>query len=294
MDAIRHIILHYHFFKNAGSTLARSLERNFAERFVLFDSAHYNRRIQPAELLSFTNAHPQILAISSHHLRPPAPKQDKVQFHEMLLLREPLDRLGSMYAFYRRATVTPDPLTQEAKRRTLRDFFLYLIDNQPNLVSNAQVNLIANGGAQIPDERDAEKATILLCSIPVLGVADDFDHFALVAEHCLRPSFPHLDLSYAPENVTPGRKNSLPDRLRLFASECGTTLFDKLQELNRLDTALVHAASEELQRRVEWIGFREIHLREFRRRIATQKRLYMIARKRLRLQRAWRRVKRFF
>lgn len=294
MDEIRHIILHYHFFKNAGSTLARSLERNFAERFVSFDTASYNGRIHPLELLAFTNAHPQILAISSHHLRPPAPKQNEAQFHEMLLLRDPLDRLGSMYAFYRRATVTPDPLTQEAKRRTLREFFLYLVDYQPNLVSNAQVNLIANGGAQIPDEGDAEKARVLLYDIPSLGVADKFDHFALTAEHYLRRFFPQLDLSYVPENATPGRKDTLPDRLRALKSECGTSLFNKLQELNRLDTALVHAAREELQRRVEQTGLREIHFREFRRRIANQKRHHMITSTRLRVQRAWGRLKRLF
>jgi hypothetical protein len=294
MGKIRHIILHYHFFKNAGSTLARSLERNFAERFVSFDTAHYNRRIQPNELLSFTDAHPQILAISSHHLRPPAPKHDNLQFHEMLLLRQPLDRLRSMYAFYRRAAVNQDPLTQEAKRRNLPDFFLYLIDNHPNLVTNAQVNLVANGGAQIPEESDAKRARTLLFSMAMLGVAHNYDHFALAAEHCLRPFFPHLDLSYVPENVTPGRKNTLPDRLREFSNECGPTLFNKLQELNRLDQELVEATSGELKRRVEEMGFREIHLKEFRRRIATQKRLYIIAKKRLRLQRAWKRVKRFF
>lgn len=294
MGEIRHIILHYHFFKNAGSTLARSLERNFAEHFVAFDAAHYNRRIRPDELLCFIDTHPQILAISSHHLRPPAPKYDNVQFHEMLLLRDPLDRLRSMYAFYRRAEVNQDPLTGEAKRRNLQDFFSYLIENHLNLATNAQVNLVANGGAKIPDDADAGRACTLLRSMAMTGVAHSFDHFALAAERHLRVFFPHLDLSYVPENVTPGRKDALPDRLREFSNECGPTLFHKLQELNRLDHELVQAASEDLKRRVEEMCFREIHLKEFRRRVATQKRLYMIATRHLRLQRAWKRVKRFF
>jgi hypothetical protein len=285
---MRHIIIHYHIFKNAGSTVAAMLERNFADRFASFDSPAHDKRLQPGELVAFVNSNPQVTAISSHHLRPPAPRIEGVQFYEILIFRHPLDRLRSMYDFYRSAAVNQDPLTREAKRLSVSHFFELLIRTAANLVTNAQLNLLANGGARIPDDQDAQRGLAMIKDFAVVGVAENFDECALTAEYRLHAPFPGLDLSYVPENVTRSRANDLELRLRRFAERCGQTLYRRLVELNRLDSGLVAAAAGESERRYVAAGLGAAQLREFRKRLRGKKILFAIARGRRQLSRLWR------
>lgn len=267
MGEMRHVIIHYHIFKNAGSTLAAALERNFGNCFAYFDAPRYDKRIQPTDLIAFVEANPQVAVISSHHLRPPAPQLEGVQFEEILILRNPLDRLRSMYEFYRRTAVNQDPLTLIAKKVPMAQFFEHLLHEFPNMVTNAQLNLVANGGGRIPDQEDARRAASMLKRMTVVGVAEMFDECAVAAEYSLRPFFPHLDLSYRLENVSPGRLNTLQSRLQQFASKCGDGLYRRIEQANQLDAELVDAAASELGHRLDGMGFAQVHRREFSTRV---------------------------
>ena len=267
MARARNIILHYHIFKNAGSTFSMALERNFGQSFGQLHAPHHDERISADALLDFVQVRPDIVAISSHHLSPPAPATDSVQFHEVLLLRDPLDRIRSMYDFYRRAAITDDPLTLEAKCVALPEFLEYLIETRQNLVSNAQTNVVANAGAKIPENCDLNRALAILRATAVVGVVENFDFCVLQAEHSLRPLFPELDLSYVRENVTPFRAKELQSRLDRFRQACGEKLYTKLVELNRFDMELVAAAGAESLRRWRDISRQPMRLRNFRRRV---------------------------
>lgn len=291
---MRHVIIHYHIFKNAGSTVAAALARNFGSGFASFDTPFHNKRIQPDELIAFVKSNPSVFAISSHHLRLPAPKLPDIHFHEILILRNPLDRLRSMYDFYRRVSINNDPLTREAKRLNLSQFFSYVLESFPNLITNSQLNLVANGGARVPDVEDARKGAAMLSDIAVVGVAENFDECAITAESSLKGAFPNLDLSYAPENVSPGRGKDLESRLRSLAETCGTELYQRLRSANELDDALVRAAALESARRFRELSSAQEQLCGFVTRVARRKVLYEKARRRLRLQHLWKRATRPF
>jgi len=267
MARARNIILHYHIFKNAGSTFSMALERNFGHSFAQLHAPHHDERISGDQLLNFVHVRPDIIAISSHHLSPPAPATDSVQFHEVLLLRDPLDRIRSMYDFYRRAAITDDPLTLEAKCVALPEFLEYLIETRQNLVTNAQTNVVANAGTKIPGNYDLNRALATLRATAVVGVVENFDFCVLEAEHSLRPLFPELDLSYVRENVTPFRAKELQSRLDRFRQACGEKLYTNLVELNRFDMELVAAARAESLRRWRTINRQQMRLRNFRRRV---------------------------
>jgi hypothetical protein len=87
--------------------------------------AHLHRRrhdstVTKTDLFDFLLAHPEIRAVSSHHLRFPKPESDEFFFVDAIFLRHPLDRLRSMYDFYRRmAEDNGDPLTEHAKHLDL-------------------------------------------------------------------------------------------------------------------------------------------------------------------------------
>ena len=294
MDKIRHIIMHYHIFKNAGSTVVSALKRNFGENFATFDSARYNQRLQPEALVDFLKGRPNLIAISSHHFFPPLPPIDGIQFHEMLILRHPIDRLRSMYDFFRRMEVNENLLTVEAKRLTLPAFLELLIQIRPHLLTNAQVNVVANGGGRIPRKEDADRAIHSLKTVAVLGVVEAFELFALNAEHSLSQVFPRCDFSYIPENVSPGRERDLGSRLRQFATLCGQDLYSKIVSLNQYDTHLVEAAAVESRRRSQDIPFANFRIRELRTRGVRRKLFTGIANNQGRLQRFWNRAARIF
>ena len=283
----RNVIIHYHIFKNAGTTLASALARNFEKEFASIDSSHYNRRLWPQDLIRYLEANPQVAAISSHHLRPPAPTMPGVNFHELLLLRHPLDRIRSMCDFYRRAEVNSDLLTEQAKRLPLPAFAKFVIDNMPNVLADAQLNLVANGGARIPNPEDLDRATPIITTIQGVGVVEEMDIFAVVAEHSLCRMFPQLDLSHNRENVSRGRAHHLNSRLRSFSLACGQTIYEKLVSLNRLDAKLVELARIEARRRLKEIPSPERQLREFRKRVSRSELTYRVEQACQNVERLW-------
>jgi hypothetical protein len=272
----RNVIIHYHIFKNAGTTLASALAMNFGKEFASIDSSHYNRRLWPQDLIAFLDANPQVAAISSHHLRPPAPTVPGLNFHELLLLRHPLDRIRSMCDFYRQAAVNSDPLTEQAKRLRLPAFVKFVIDTMPNVIADAQLNLVANGGARIPNHEDLDRATPIITAMRGVGVVEEMEIFAVVAENSLCKIFPQLDLSHNRENVSRGRAHQLSSRLSSFSVACGETIYEKLVSSNRLDAKLVELARTEARRRLHEIPSPETQLREFKKRIIRSELAYRV------------------
>src|SRR5713101_1426026 len=140
-DSRRQVILHYHIFKNAGTTVESILKNHFRARFARFDSDDYNSTVSNEALLEFLAVHSEVVAITSHHLRPPKPVDDHFVFHDILFLRHPVARLWSTYEFYRRSDLETDPLAGAAKTRSAQEFFQLLTEDYPYHVNNAQVNL---------------------------------------------------------------------------------------------------------------------------------------------------------
>lgn len=288
---MRHIILHYHVFKNAGSTFAATLKRNFGERFATYDSERYNARLLPGDLIGFIQDNSSLVALSSHNFFPPAPHLEGVEFHEVLILRDPVDRIRSMYDFYRRERIGENPLTREAKRLKLPGFVELLMETRPHLIINPQTNLIANGGGAFPTKKDAERAALFVRSIAVTGVVERYELCALGAEQVFRPLFPDCDFSYVPENVSRGRAHDLRTRRQQFRVSCGEELYRKVVDLSELDTELTEIAAAESIRRFEKIISRQTALRRFRRRVAYRTIASRIANRRAQVQRLWSRTK---
>jgi Sulfotransferase family len=260
----RRVILHYHIFKNAGTTVDSILHQNFRVRFATFDSDDHNSFIPNHALLNFLEAHPELAAVASHHLRLPKPVDKRFIFYDIVFLRHPIARLWSTYGFYRRMDRGKDPLAAVAQTRDVREFFQLLIKDYPEHTCNSQVNLIANAGDRIPARSDLPRAAEIVKQASVLGVAELFDESAVCAECSLRPAFKQLDFSYVAQNVTAGRPKSLDEQLVNFQQNCGKDMLDELQQRNQLDLSLVSIATEELVRRFNQIPLHSRRLEHLR------------------------------
>jgi hypothetical protein len=100
MSYERVIILHYHLFKNAGTSVDAMLKENFVDRWVTreFPGMNHNNTALVEEWIRET---PQAVAYSSHTMMGPIPKVEGVKIISLLLLRDPIERIKSAYRFER-------------------------------------------------------------------------------------------------------------------------------------------------------------------------------------------------
>lgn len=103
--ADRTVILHYHFFKNAGTSFDGILRRNFPGRWV---SQEFDSGNNSAAVADWILAHPEAAAFSSHTANGPLPVVPGVRVISALFLRDPVERIRSAYLFERRQTFPED------------------------------------------------------------------------------------------------------------------------------------------------------------------------------------------
>ena len=95
----RCVLVHYHIFKNAGSSVDFALQRSFGSRWATFEGCHAHDVQTSEQLGQFLESRPELCAVSSHLARPPLPFSG---CRPIVFLRHPLLRARSVYEFTRR------------------------------------------------------------------------------------------------------------------------------------------------------------------------------------------------
>lgn len=264
----RFVALHYHIFKNAGSTIDFALRRSFGRGFVDFHGEHDDAVLVADDLLALVRDDPSIVAISSHHIRYPRPRARGFVFFDVCFVRHPLSRIRSLYHYGRRT----DPghwLAQLANAHDEAGFVAHLVDHLPHMLTDVQLNHIANGGAfaRAAGPHDLERAIATLLDMSVPGVVELFDESLVAGEFFLRPAFPALDFAYVAQNVSAPdghRPTGRDDQLDLCRNAWGGDTFDAVLALNRWDLRLHAAAGDEVRRRLAMLPHADARLDEFR------------------------------
>ncbi|HEY7391010.1 MAG TPA: hypothetical protein VH640_21005 [Bryobacteraceae bacterium] len=265
---MRCVLLHYHIFKNAGSTIEEMLERSFRGAFSRIETPDREGLVSNQDLLHFLKQNPSIKAISSHQLRYPTPRFPGFLFLDICLLRDPIDRIRSIYDFYHSHPATGDPLSDLAQG-SLGYFVAGLVEQQPLYIRNVQVNQLACGGdSDEPEGKDLLVATERIRSAAFLGVLDCFNKGMVAAEHRLQPVFPELDCALPAENVTGGLEGSLAQRIEKVRAACDESVYAELLRWNELDIRLLDCARAEVERRFRLVPDACAKLQEFEQRIS--------------------------
>lgn len=271
---MRHILLHHHLFKNAGSTLDTALERTLEGGYAPFHPKESDDgRVYPEALYDYLGKNPDIRALSSHHFfgrdfnsdlesRLLFEKEKNYFFHDAVLLRHPISRLTSMYVYYRTLPQGESPMCEAAHELPLAEFLDFLIGYHPNFAINPQVTIFGCDDYGVPpSSENLERALARLKKVTVLGTVEEYARTMVVAEYFLQPLFGGAQLHFARyENVSnhtllPGYDGSLQS----IEAIIGAPLFSQLCDLNNLDIELCLAVRKELYRRSTYI--RDFHLR---------------------------------
>lgn len=239
---MRCVLLHYHFFKNAGTTIEEILAHSFGH-FARLDNPNPNQPISNAELLDYLECNPQIQAVSSHHINYPVPQAPGYLFFDICILRDPIDRIRSTYDYFREKPFPGIDLSDLANESTLPEFLERLVERAPFYANDVQVNLVANGEwDHPPGQDDLDRATRRILNASFLGVVDLFKESLIAAEHRLKPIFPTLKCAQPAANVSASRTQVVEDI-------CPPAILEQLRHLNKLDFELVNRARAEVLQR---------------------------------------------
>jgi len=190
-------------------------------------------------------------------------------FFDVCFLRDPIDRIRSMYDFFREKPAPADPVSELANASGLGRFVARMVEEFPHFVNDAQVVLIANGSVydHPPGELDLERATGTMLRSSLPGVVDRFEESLVAGQYFLGPVFSNLDCAAVPVNVSRRAGSSLRSRLREVRRACGARLYSQLESLNELDYKLLKRTRSEVLRRYGLVPDREARLSLLRARI---------------------------
>ncbi|NCQ25209.1 MAG: hypothetical protein COW54_06170 [Rhodobacteraceae bacterium CG17_big_fil_post_rev_8_21_14_2_50_63_15] len=230
----RHIILHYHLFKNAGTSLDAILRQNFGPRWL---SAEFPMEHGPNTSLveAWIRQTPEGRAYSSHTALGPLPEIAGVEVIPVILLRDPIARIRSAYHFERQQAVE----TWEAHLARTQDFAGYvrtrLARDGDRQCRNFQTYRLASLiPGEAPELDRARQALSLVLARGVLGRVEAFDAAMTRLSDRIRPHHPAFTWHSLRANA---RRNAahtpVPD-----------TLLAELNAANADDFALLAAFSE--------------------------------------------------
>ena len=98
MSKKKNICLHYHIFKNGGTTIEWILKKNFGKYAISRDTNSPKGILDNQIILDEIKKNERIKAISSHQIRFPLPKHENEIFIPILFIRNPIDRIFSIYS----------------------------------------------------------------------------------------------------------------------------------------------------------------------------------------------------
>lgn len=266
---MRFVLLHYHILKNAGTTVESILGRSFGAGFARLDFSQPDALVPNGDLISFLERNPHIRAVSSHQTRYPRPESSGVVFFDLCFLRDPIDRLRSMYDDFRHRPPSEDPVSKLARECGPGEFVAGLVAEHPHLVNDPQVILLANRGAydHPPGRADLERAIEVMLKMSFVGVVDLFNESCVAGQYYLNPVFPALGFAALPANTSASAHGGLAERQRRFRAACARRVYAQLRDLNALDHELVRRARAEVRRRFQLTPDHESRLLALRKRI---------------------------
>jgi hypothetical protein len=255
------IILHYHIFKNAGSTIEYILKNNFKDNHHDIHGSNENSSVTLSEIEKFTHSNPTTISLTSHHLRYPVSDFENYKIIDIVYIRHPIDRLYSMFAYYDKIK------WQTAQKLLISDnfpeFLEKILEIQPFNSINSQTNFFSNASDYYfpPNDLDLEKAIRYAKKVRWLGTVDQFDKSIKTAKYFLNPIFKNLNIDYITQNTTTNPSIQLDIELKIntLKSKFGKVI-DLAIEYNSLDIKLWEACNQEINRRYSYTTTRNSSL----------------------------------
>ena len=248
----RKIVLHYHLFKNAGTSIDQILKKNFGEhrwRNQEFSKVGRTSAILSGESCSgaveeWLCANPEVLVLSSHTAVMPLPNIPAATVFPILFVRHPLTRLQSAYFFQRQQfqTGVDKMATRLAAHSDFAGYINGLLARKNNSVARNFTAVRLAAAIPGPTDQLEQRALQALNILPFVGAVELFNRSLRVMEHWLRPHFPGFRADPVWRNATQGQPRSMSDRLDQIRDDLGPRLYEQALQVNQVDLVVHNAA----------------------------------------------------
>lgn len=251
---MRNVIVHYHIYKNSGTSFDSILTHNFGEKHILFDGPFPFFTISQDQLDRIISRKRETIAFSSHQIVLPQPVSLDYKTYAALFVRNPILRIGSIYRFKKQSndgTLT----SREAVKNDFSGWIRFCLKHPQEVthISNAQTRQIGAAFAQLPLRKrsktgmlyDLETAKRNLSNVELLGrtehFSEDVERFAqILSKAGIQFEIPETLHLNATEKTT----QHIEERVQNLLAELDRELRDTLLEINQQDFSLYKFACE--------------------------------------------------
>ena len=229
MDNNRTIILHYHLFKNAGTSIDSILKDNFDDQWV--SKEFKNALSNSAQVTEWIQDNPNAIAFSSHSMMGPIPKINGINIISIVMLRNPVKRIISAYKFERMQN-SDNWGAKLARENSFEDYVVTRLNREHDTqCRNFQSDRLAT--LRPGDGTKAERAIEALSDFSCVGIVEKFEHSLKQITTLVQEHYPSFKYEIAHSN-----------RSKLFDFELSPALEQLLQECNKSDLRLWRFANE--------------------------------------------------
>lgn len=241
---MRKVILHYHLFKNAGTSLDAAFKANFkGDEWITAEfpgQPAKNREMVKQWIID----NPQAKCFSSHTAILPPPQIEGVEVLPVIFMRHPIDRIASAYAFEQKQG--GDGFGAVLARNT--DFKGY-VETRLALPNDRQCrNFHMQRLATMFGEKQGDeftRAKIAVEKLPFIGIVEDFSGSLARLEDWLKlEGFTDLHFKPVEKNVSRDTRLSIEKKLENVKQKLGELTWKNLYEANAEDVKLYNQASK--------------------------------------------------
>lgn len=237
------IIVHYHLFKNAGTSVDAMLRANFGDAWFEQEFEIANGTTNADRVAQFIIERPELRVLSSHTALLPVPNLFSEPIFPILFVRHPLLRLKSAYVFERKQGA--DTLgSRLAREHDFAGYIRTLLDTPgANQVRNFQTSRLSYFDIE-SDEAQLARAQKAIRELPFVGLVEEYEASVNRLAEVLRPNFPNFRTLIARENATSHDTRSPGVRVEDIRAEIGDPLFERLVRANIDDLALYNMVAD--------------------------------------------------
>jgi hypothetical protein len=238
----RKLLVHYHIFKNAGTSVDQLLSGYFGDAWAAFEGESPVDIVRSQRLSTWLADKPHIRAVSSHLARPPLPVPGSMP---VIFLRDPVDRALSVYRYLARDRT--QACSDIAATRDFAGFVAWALDSDNGgvVIRDYQVIHLSAASFRYPHiwqsratNRDFRQARALLRSCPAFGIAREFAASLRLFDRAYGAHFPGLFTGPVHANSTNPDFHSEHEEREHARDALGPALYQRLLDANSRDLAL--------------------------------------------------------
>ena len=239
---MRKVILHYHLFKNAGTSLDAAFKENFSEEKGEWVTKEFPNQpaANRAQVRQWILDNPQAKCFSSHTALFPVPKFDDIEVFPVIFVRHPIDRIASAYSFEKKQGA--DTFGSVLARNTSLKGY---IETRLSLKNDKQCRNFHAQHFRIEQPANSKQSVSdILGELPFIGLVEQYGDSLEVLNRLLKEfGFKNLTLNAFNQNVS--RENSkLEDKIEKIKSTVSEDFYDKLKAINELDFVIYQLIAE--------------------------------------------------